>query len=202
SWQSCLSVRPSKNLEAHLRLAFDLLTSIFLVLHVEIFALGFFMQLERITLGGRKPASQSLFELFVLRCRESPQISIYSQIVAHRIAFQSRPHIIDIDGLAIWLFANDSESHLGTPHCAKIVGPEKTRLRSERGRDGPESRQEQCHKAEPKMPKEALELLEVHGGGAEDGVDGIAGSAFEPVAFESVFGLEVADGRLDGGAAF
>src|ERR1035437_3502792 len=54
-----LSVRPSKNLAAHLRLAFDLLTSIFLVLHVEIFALGFFMQLERIALGGRKPASQS-----------------------------------------------------------------------------------------------------------------------------------------------
>ena len=52
------------------------------------------------------------------------------------------------------------------------------------------------------MPKEALELLEVHGGGAEDGVDGVADGSFEPVTFEPVFGLEVADGGFDGGAAF
>jgi len=42
----------------------------------------------------------------------------------------------------------------------------------------------------------------VHGGGAEDGVDGITERAFEAVAFEAVFALEVADGGFDCGAAF
>ena len=42
------------------------------------------------------------------------------------------------------------------------------------------------------MPKEAQEFLEVHGGGTEDGVDGIALRPFEPVAFKPMFALEVA----------
>ena len=52
------------------------------------------------------------------------------------------------------------------------------------------------------MPKEALELLEVHGRGAEDGVDGIAGGAFEPIALKPMFAFEVADGGFDRRAAF
>ncbi len=52
------------------------------------------------------------------------------------------------------------------------------------------------------MPKEASELLEVHGGGTEDGVDGIAGGAFEPVAIKPMFAFEVADGGFDRRAAF
>lgn len=52
------------------------------------------------------------------------------------------------------------------------------------------------------MPKEALELLKVHGGGAEDGVDRVTGGAFEPIALEPMLALEVADGGFDCGAAF
>ena len=52
------------------------------------------------------------------------------------------------------------------------------------------------------MPKEAQEFLEVHGGGTEDGVDGIALRPFEPVAFKPMFALEVANRGFDGGAAF
>lgn len=85
----------------------------------------------------------------------------------------------------------------------KLVGPEKARLRAEakrgtRNKSGAELMEE----AEPKAPKEALELLEVHGCGAEEGVDGIAGGAFEPVALKPMFALEVSDGGFDRRAAF
>ena len=50
--------------------------------------------------------------------------------------------------------------------------------------------------------KEAEELLDVHGSGTEQGIDGIALRAFESIALQSVFSLEVSDGRFDDGAAF
>ena len=84
-----------------------------------------------------------------------------------------------------------------------MVVPEKALLRPkpERG-NRKKSGEELIKEAEPKVPKEAQELLEVHSGGTEDGVDGIALRPFEPVAFEAVFALEVTDGGFDGGAAF
>ena len=51
--------------------------------------------------------------------------------------------------------------------------------------------------AQQKAPGEALELLEVHSGGAQDGVDGISDGAFEPIAFESMLALQVPYGGLD-----
>jgi len=56
--------------------------------------------------------------------------------------------------------------------------------------------------AEQKAPKSSEELVQVHGGGAEDGVDGITGGPLEAVALHTVLTFEVADGGLDGGAAF
>ena len=52
------------------------------------------------------------------------------------------------------------------------------------------------------MPKEALELLEVHCGRTEDRVDRVPDTAFESIAFEPVLALEVSDGRFDRRAAF
>jgi len=53
------------------------------------------------------------------------------------------------------------------------------------------------HEAQQKAPGEALELLEVHSGGAQDGVDGIANRAFEPVSLEAMFAFHVSNGGLD-----
>jgi hypothetical protein len=47
----------------------------------------------------------------------------------------------------------------------------------------------------------AQEEAEVISGGGEDGVDAVAVAPLEVVAAEAVFGLEMADGRLDGGSA-
>ena len=46
------------------------------------------------------------------------------------------------------------------------------------------------------------EEVEVETGGGEDGVDAVAVLALEVVAVHAMVGLEVADHRLDGGAAF
>ena len=45
------------------------------------------------------------------------------------------------------------------------------------------------------------EEMEVEARGGEDSVDSVAGMAFEVVAAHAVFGLEMADDGLDGGAA-
>ena len=53
---------------------------------------------------------------------------------------------------------------------------------------------------EPLQP--AQEETEVVSGGGEDGVDAVAVASLEIIAAEAVLGLEMADDRLDGGAAF
>jgi hypothetical protein len=56
--------------------------------------------------------------------------------------------------------------------------------------------------AQQKALGEALELLEVHSGGAQDGAYGITERAFESVSFEAMFTFHVSDGRFDCGAPF
>ena len=56
--------------------------------------------------------------------------------------------------------------------------------------------QDGAQKREPRQ-----QAPEVVSGGGEDGVDGVALRMGEEVAAHSVFGLEMADDRLDGGAS-
>jgi hypothetical protein len=59
------------------------------------------------------------------------------------------------------------------------------------------------HKASQKnSPESSEELLEVHRGGSQDGVDRISGSALQPIAFQPVFILQMSDARFDCGSPF
>ena len=49
-------------------------------------------------------------------------------------------------------------------------------------------------------PKSSEQLLEVHRGGCQDGVDLISGSTLQPITFQPVFALPMSDAWLDRGA--
>ncbi len=53
-----------------------------------------------------------------------------------------------------------------------------------------------------KVQKESQQLSQVESGGAQGGVDGVAGLALVVVAVHTVVGFEVADDGFDGRAAF
>jgi hypothetical protein len=57
------------------------------------------------------------------------------------------------------------------------------------------------HAAQKNAPKSSEELVEVHSGSGQDGIDRIAGNALQPVALQSVFVFQMSDAWFDYGAA-
>jgi len=49
------------------------------------------------------------------------------------------------------------------------------------------------HAAQKNAPKSSEELVEVHGGSREDGIDRISGNTLQPIALQAVFVLQMSD---------
>ena len=91
------------------------------------------------------------------------------------------------------------DTHTDQPIDFSLVDPEKAILKQIEG----EHLVPCVDQAEQKNArKSSEELLEVHRGGCQDGVDRISGSTLQPIPFQAVFVLHLSDAWLDRGTAF